>query len=374
MEALLSPSTAEELDVARQIRLLSLQQWGDRRPITLIGKDPQFSASLELVRRFAEGESPILLLGETGTGKELLARAIYLLRPKRARAFIAVNCAQYGDSQLIASELFGHKRGSFTGAVIDHRGVFEEADGGIVFLDEVGELTLSAQAMLLRVLSEKEIVPVGETRPRPINARIIAATNRDLRALVAEGRFREDLFFRLRHLQVRVNPLRRRGKDWELMLHFFARCVSARWGVERRFSARSIERLASYRWPGNARELLSLVEASYYMAYDSPTIDPDAFEEFLEATPESGPGQGGHELAERILGRIADGEGTFWELIHDRFLERELNRQQVQTVIAEALRRSHWCYKDSLPHFGLAQGEYLRFMDFLRHHALKPKR
>jgi two-component system response regulator AtoC len=340
---------------------------------------------LEQAARFARSESSVLITGETGTGKELFARAIYLLSNRSRKPFFSVNCAQYTESQLIASELFGHRRGSFTGAFEEHRGVFTEADGGVVFLDEVGELTMPAQAMLLRVLSEGELVPVGDTRVRSVDVRVIAATNRDLRQLVAQGRFREDLLFRLRYLQLHVPPLRDRGADWQLMVEHYIRRLNGETGTERRFSERSLDRLSRYSWPGNVRELRAVVETSHSLCPGGGLIEPSSFEEQLDgaaATPlrTDAPAAPGGVLgactgyAAELVGRMAGGVGTFWDLVHEPFMDRELNRGEVRAVIEEGLRRSNWSYKRALQVFGVQQDDYLKFMDFLRHHRLKPER
>ncbi|HLM67969.1 MAG TPA: sigma 54-interacting transcriptional regulator, partial [Longimicrobium sp.] len=309
------------------------------------------------------------------------------------KPFFSVNCAQYTESQLIASELFGHKRGSFTGAFEEHRGVFTEADGGVVFLDEVGELTLPAQAMLLRVLSEGELVPVGDTRVRSVNVRVIAATNRDLRALVAQGKFREDLLFRLRYMQLHVPPLRDRGADWRLMVEHYLRRLNADTGQDRRFSERALERLSVYPWPGNVREVRAVVETSHSLCAHGGVIEPATFEEQLECTdprPDAFAGEpAGHAAfasadaavsaaspaaATSLVGRMTGGTETFWNLVYEPFMDRELNRGEVRAVVEEGLRRSNWSYKRALQVFGVNQDDYLKFMDFLRHHRLKPER
>jgi two-component system response regulator AtoC len=374
----------DETELARRIRLMSLERWGERRETLLVGQHASMLALQERVHRFAQASGPVLITGETGTGKELFARSIYLLSNRSRKPFFSVNCAQYTESQLIASELFGHKRGSFTGAFEEHRGVFTEADGGVVFLDEVGELTLAAQAMLLRVLSEGELVPVGDTRVRSVDVRVIAASNRDLRALVAEGKFREDLLFRLRYMQLHIPPLRDRGADWRLMLDHYVRRINAETGTDRRFSERAMDRLARYPWPGNIRELRAVVETSHSLTSCGELIEPAAFEEQLEgavpvrangASPLPAP----HAFAPaataaELVGRMAGGAGTFWELVHEPFMDRELNRAEVRAVIEEGLRRSNWSYKRALAIFGVSQEDYLKFMDFLRHHRLKPER
>jgi transcriptional regulator with GAF, ATPase, and Fis domain len=380
-------SVVDETELARRIRLMSLERWGERRETLLVGQHSSMLALQERVHRFAQASGPVLITGETGTGKELFARSIYLLSNRGRKPFFSVNCAQYTESQLIASELFGHKRGSFTGAFEEHRGVFTEADGGVVFLDEVGELPLAAQAMLLRVLSEGELVAVGDTRVRSVDVRVIAATHRDLRALVAQGRFREDLLYRLRHMQLHIPPLRDRGGDWQLMADHYVRRLNAQTGTERRFSERALDRLAAYPWPGNVRELRAVVETSHSLT-GTELIEPSAFEEQLEcdgacggfpafaavsgapsvSTPPASAAAGS------LVERMVEGTGTFWDLVHEPFMDRELNRCQVRSVIEEGLRRSNWSYKRALCVFGVAQDDYLKFMDFLRHHRLKPER
>jgi transcriptional regulator with GAF, ATPase, and Fis domain len=386
-----SPSTgADETDLARRVRLMSMERWGERRETVLVGQHESIVGLQDRVHRFAQAGGPVLITGETGTGKEIFARAIYLLSTRSKKPFFSVNCAQYTESQLIASELFGHKRGSFTGAFEDHRGVFTEADGGVVFLDEVGELTLPAQAMLLRVLSEGELVPVGDTRVRSVNVRVIAATNRDLRTLVAQGRFREDLLFRLRYMQLHVPPLRDRGGDWRLMLDYYVRRLNADTGVERRFSERALDRLSVYAWPGNVRELRAVVETSHSLCGGAGVIEPGTFEDQLEATEArpavaaalvSGGGAGvpvyaapAPAAAASLVGRMSGGAGTFWDLVYEPVMDRELNRGEVRAVVEEGLRRSNWSYKRALQVFGVGQDDYLKFMDFLRHHRLKPER
>lgn len=373
----------EESDLARHVRILAAEHWGERTAVALIGRHARLLEVQEQALFFAQADAPVLVTGETGTGKELFARAVYLLGTRRGAPFVSVNCAQFGDSQLVASELFGHRRGSFTGAVADHRGVFEEADGGVVFLDEVGELSPSAQAMLLRVLGEGEVVRVGESRARSVDVRVVAATNRDLRAMVAEGRFREDLYYRLRFLHLHVPPLRERGDDWRLVADFLLRRLEARSGIEKRLSPTSVARLAAYHWPGNVRELRGLLEMSHCLALRDRLIEPHLFERHLEpadgtialdATPSAAAEAPDLLPAPGRLAGVLEGGGDFWTQVYQPFMDRELSRSQVRAVVEDGLRLSQWSYKRALRVFGVEPDDYLKFMDFLRHHRLKPER
>jgi DNA-binding NtrC family response regulator len=368
--------------VSRRVAELSRERWGAARETVVVGRDPALLSALDRAARFAEVDGPVLVTGETGTGKELFARAVYLLGRRSRKPFLAVNCAQYHDGQLLASELFGHRKGAFTGAVADHRGVFEEADGGVVFLDEVGELSVPAQAMLLRVLGEGEIVSVGATQSRTVNVRVIAATSRDLKPMIASGRFRADLYYRLRHLHVRVPALRERGDDWRLILDHYLERVVQRESSRKRFSSHALAMLGRYDWPGNVRELRSLVDTGYYVS-EGPTIEAEHFAEALEAearaeqlrgVPMSAArGAGGGAAAGDPYARMLAGEGTFWDLVHAPYLDRELSRGEVRLVVERGLVATRGSYKRLLPLFGVAEGDYLKFMDFLRHHDLKPR-
>ena len=231
-----------------------------------VGERPIVAASqgmievLELVERAAEFKSTVLLTGESGTGKEVLARAIHAQSPRRGEAFVAVNCAAIPEN-LLESELFGHARGAFTGADRARRGLFAEADAGTLFLDEIGELPLPLQAKLLRALQEEEVRPVGESKPRRVDVRVIAATARDLEGEVRAGRFREDLFYRLDVLRVRVPPLRERREDIPLLVDHFLACFAATLGKPvRELSDDALAKLVAYPWPGNVRELENVIE------------------------------------------------------------------------------------------------------------------
>lgn len=371
-----SPSLIDregQVELARRIGALSCERWGDQNPTLLIGRHRKLIDALEKLGRLAASDSPVLITGETGTGKELFARALYLLSSRRRGPFLSINCGRYPEAQLVASELFGHKRGSFTGAVSDHRGIFEEADGGFVFLDEIGELCPPAQAMLLRLLSEGDIQPVGASHAKRVNVRVVAATNRDLRAMISAGTFHADLYYRLRYLQLRVPPIRERGGDWELIADYHLKRLGASSSTMKCFSPEARKLLGEYPWPGNVRELVSVVDTGFHLS-DGPVIEPDHFTEQLEdvAREEQLQRIPLHRDPTDLISRMTQGGESFWDVVYRPFMDRELSRSEVREIVEQGLYRSRGSYKRLLGVFGIAETDYLRFMDFLRHQRLKP--
>lgn len=229
-------------------------------PHGMIGNSPAVRRVYELIRRAAGAEATVLITGESGTGKELVARAVHYGGPRAAAPFVPVNCAGIPEA-LVESELFGHLKGAFTSATSNRAGLFAAAEGGTIFLDEVGELAPATQAKLLRVLQEREVQMVGADRARRIDVRVITATNKDLAALVARGTFREDLFYRLHVVTIDLPPLRERGDDvLQLARHFLARFSKQAGRPTPRLTDRAIEALRAYSWPGNVRELQNLLQ------------------------------------------------------------------------------------------------------------------
>jgi len=240
----------------------------------IVGASPALTAVLSRVSKVAPSDSTVLISGETGTGKELVARAIHRRSPRASRPFVAVNCAAI-PRDLIASELFGHEKGAFTGALQRRLGRFELADGGTIFLDEVGELASDTQVALLRVLQEREFERVGGQHPIRVDVRVIAATNRDLTEAVADGTFRQDLFYRLNVFPLDVPPLRERQEDISVLVEYFIDRYARKAGKAiRRVSKRTLDRLKSYSWPGNVRELQNVIERSVIVSdTDEFTVD-----------------------------------------------------------------------------------------------------
>jgi formate hydrogenlyase transcriptional activator len=232
----------------------------------IVGESPRLKSVLQEVKLVAPTDSTVLILGETGTGKELIARAIHKLSNRSQRPFIRVNCAAIPQS-LIASELFGHEKGAFTGALQRRQGRFEAAHGGTIFLDEIGELPMETQITLLRVLQEREFERVGSTQSISVDVRIIAATNRDLETAVAAGTFREDMFYRLSVFPIHVPPLRERLEDIPLLIEHLVEKYAGKLGrTFRTVKMNTIEMLQAYSWPGNIRELQNVIERAVILS------------------------------------------------------------------------------------------------------------
>lgn len=238
----------------------------------LIGKSTAITDVINLAKKVAATDTTVLLLGETGTGKEIFAEAIHQASPRNARSFVAVNCSAF-TKELLESELFGHKAGAFTGAVKDKKGLFEEANGGTIFLDEIGELDHDLQAKLLRVLESQSFLKIGDTKPTQVNVRILAATNRNLQDEIGKGNFRSDLYYRLSVFQITLPALRDRKKDIRLLAEYFMVYFGAK--VKKQFTGltdKFIEKLEAYSWPGNIRELKNIIERAVILA-DGNVLD-----------------------------------------------------------------------------------------------------
>jgi DNA-binding NtrC family response regulator len=249
----------------------------DDQPSVMTGTSAAIRALSQNIRKFAPVELPLLITGETGTGKEMAARALHQLSGRRDKPFAAINCGAL-PANLVQSELFGHERGSFTGATSRRIGHFESADGGTVFLDEIGDLPLDAQTNLLRVLQEGTIERIGSCQSIKVNVRVLAATHVDLEKAVAQGRFREDLFYRLNVLRLRMPPLRERNGDIELLAQYFLDAFRESYGTRARaFSTAARKAMNAFAWPGNVRELMNRVQRAAVIA-DDALITPDDLE------------------------------------------------------------------------------------------------
>ena len=247
---------------------------GPRRFEQLIGSSPALESVLEKVERVASTDSTVLIQGETGTGKELIARAIHNISARCGRSFVKLNCAAI-PLDLLESELFGHERGAFTGAIAQKVGRFELADKGTLFLDEVGDIPAALQPKLLRVLQEQEFERLGSTRTHHVDVRLVAATNRDLTGMASRGEFRTDLYYRLNVFPVALPPLRERREDIPALVNHFAEMFGRRMGKAiEQISDETMNALASYPWPGNVRELQNLVERAVILSDDGVLPNP----------------------------------------------------------------------------------------------------
>jgi DNA-binding NtrC family response regulator len=239
----------------------------------IIGTSPALQSVFRLVEKVAGTNTNILIQGESGTGKELIARAIHHNSPRADRPFVAINCGALPET-LLESELFGHTKGAFTGAVTNKLGLFRSAEGGTVLLDEVGEITPAMQVRLLRALQEHEVTPVGSSAPVAFDARIISATNRDIEKEVAEGRFREDLFYRLNVIEIHLPPLRERREDIPLLVRsFITRTAREQGRAEKAIEPAAMSALLSYNWPGNVRELQNAIERAFTLSGEAIDLD-----------------------------------------------------------------------------------------------------
>jgi len=238
----------------------------------IIGTSPAITAAIKLAQRVAATDTTVLILGETGTGKEVFAEAIHQASPRNAKPFVAINCSAF-SKELLESELFGHKAGAFTGAVKDKKGLFEEANGGTIFLDEIGELDHDLQAKLLRVLESQQFIKLGDTKTTKVSVRILAATNRNLQDEVAKDHFRSDLFYRLSVFQVTLPALRDRKKDIILLVKMFMNYFAAKVNKQiTGFTPDFLEKLEAYNWPGNVRELKNIIERAVILS-DNGELD-----------------------------------------------------------------------------------------------------
>jgi DNA-binding NtrC family response regulator len=305
--------------------------WQDE--LALIGDSASMQALRRLIERAAPSDMAILILGENGTGKELVARAVHDLSPRRANPFVKMNCAAI-PAELIESELFGHEKGAFSGAVAQRRGRFEQADGGTLFLDEIGDMSAPMQAKLLRVLQDGEITRVGGTGVVRVDVRLISATNRDLDTLLAEARFREDLYYRINTVTLRTPPLREHPGDVAALAAHFAAAASRRnhW-KPRPLAPDALELLRQQPWKGNVRELRNVIERVLILSDADPVTAADV----RQALPASGPSRPGALPTEGVLRDLVDGYER--DLIRERL--RSAGGHVTNAARSLGLERSH---------------------------------
>ena len=331
----------------------------------LVVANPQMAELLVTASRVAASEGKVLITGESGVGKDLVARHIHAHSRRNARPFVAVNCAALTDS-LLESELFGHVKGSFTGAYRDKPGKLQVAHRGTIFLDEVGEMSLRMQAMLLRFLENGEIQSVGgDGHATRVDVRVIAATNRNLPELIAAGQFREDLMYRLRVIHLEVPPLRDRREDIRpLVAHFVRR--TRRFVT---FTEDAMQLLVRHRWPGNVRELHNVVEQVVLMT-DRDVIDVDQLPPAIRvAAPLTLPTrERRRQVADELYNAIVTAGYSFWDHIYPLFLSRDITRHDMRELVRRGLATTRGNYRALLKLFGMPNSDYKRFLNFLAAH------
>ena len=366
----------------------------------LIGESPQMQDLREEIARVSRADAKVLITGESGVGKELVARAIHAQSRRSAGSFVAMNCAGLTET-LLESELFGHVKGSFTGAYRDKAGTLELADRGTVFLDEIGEMTLRMQGLLLRFLENGELQKVGSDRANGIvNVRVIAATNRDLRTLIAEQKFRTDLFYRLNVIHLVVPPLRDRRPDIPLLLDHFMRrnaehrpriaagAITDRDGSSsaaasgvvpfrlaedvraRRWSAEAMAALIEYSWPGNVRELENTVERIMVRAQHEVVGLEDLPPEICGTRQTAAPPrrERRRSITDDLYRRLREDKESFWTAVYPLYMQRDITRDHVRDLVRKGLEEGRGNYRIVARLFNMEPVAYKRFLNFLHKH------
>jgi DNA-binding NtrC family response regulator len=313
----------------------------------IVGKSKKMQEIYRIIAKVAMTDSTVLIYGGSGTGKELIARAIHFNSPRREKQFVPVDCAVLSEN-LLESELFGHVRGSFTGAVTTKPGLFEVADGGTVFLDEVGNISLAIQAKLLRVLQEREFTPVGGTKAKKVDIRLIAATNKDLEKMIKEETFREDLYYRLNIVPIYLPPLRERQEDISLLaVHFLKKYAEEMGKTVKGFTPEAMEKLMRYPWPGNVRELENVIERTVVMIEDE-MIRP----EYLIL-----PGQREKENLDEHVPMTSEELKEIKKHMREKAVE-EIER----AFVLNALERNHWNVTRAAEEVGMLRPNFQALM------------
>jgi transcriptional regulator with PAS, ATPase and Fis domain len=337
---------------------------------TLVGASSALSDIEQEIDCAARSDAKVLVTGESGVGKDIVARLIHQ-RSRRTGSFVTINCAGVPDS-LLESELFGHVRGSFTGAYRDKRGWLDQAQDGTIFMDEVGEMSLRMQALLLRFLENGEIQRVGSDRVQTAgNVRVVVATNRNLVARIAEKTFREDLYYRLNVIHICIPPLRARREDIVPLVSHFLDTFSESHGVARPFVAEeAMEKMTAYGWPGNVRELRNIIERLVIRNRSGVISPADLPREVSSAVPlrqqvpvDSTPRK---TTADALYERIVDTGEPFWTVVYDPFMARDLTRADLRAIVARGLEETRGSYKGLVELFNLSAHDYKRFLNFLR--------
>ena len=335
---------------------------------SFVVRNRQMLALLATADRAAASDGKVLITGESGVGKDLFARRIHARSRRAGFPFVAVNCAGLTET-LLESELFGHVKGSFTGAYRDKPGKIQMANRGTIFLDEVGEMSLRMQAMLLRFLESGEIQAVGsDARVTRVDVRVVAATNRNLSEHIAAGQFREDLLYRLRVIHLEVLPLRERREDVELLVSHFVQ----RSGRTATVTPEAMQTLIRYRWPGNVRELQNVVEQAVWLS-EGDVIDVDQLPEMVKSGSRTllPMRERRTQTADELYNAIVSAGYSFWDHIYPLFLSRDITRHDMRELVRRGLTTTRGNYRALLKLFGMETSDYKRFLNFLAAHECR---
>ena len=336
----------------------------------LIGTSVEMADLREEIGRISPSDAKVLITGESGVGKELVARAIHERSGRARQPFVPINCAGIPET-LLESELFGHVKGSFTGAYRDKSGKLEMGDRGTVFLDEIGEMTLRMQGMLLRFLETGELQKVGSDHATvKLNVRVIAATNRDLRERIAQGQFREDLFYRLNVIHLVVPPLRDRRADIPTLIDHFMHRFSHNGSSVKSLAPEALTALIEYPWPGNIRELENAVERLVVKARSEvATVDDLPLEVRMQRNVSLRPKRERRRtVADDLYKRLVDEQESFWNVVYPLYMQREITRDNVREIVRRGLEEARGNYRIVAKLFNMAPADYKRFLNFLRKH------
>jgi DNA-binding NtrC family response regulator len=333
---------------------------------TLVGESPAMERLKSAAARVAAGEAKVLITGESGVGKDLVARFVHARSRRASHAFVALNCAGVSET-LLESELFGHVKGSFTGAHRDKVGLFQLGHRGTMFLDEVGEMSLRMQALLLRFLENGEVKPVGsDVVSARVDVRVISATNRNLGELVTKGQFREDLMYRIKVVHLDVPPLRERRVDVRPLIQY----LIAKSGAALSISEEALRALEEYRWPGNVRELQNVVEQLIWLHPGSSVGVNDLPPLINAATGSVLPARDRRKrVADHLYDALVSGSCDFWEQVYPMFINRDLTRADLTALVRQALAATSGNYRAVLQLLGMAPGDYKRFLNLLSTHG-----
>lgn len=338
---------------------------------SLVGASAAILAIADQIDSASRSDAKVLILGESGVGKEVVARRIHGLSARQHEPLLTINCAGVPDT-LLESELFGHVRGSFTGAYRDRPGMLQTAHRGTVFLDEIGEMSARMQGLLLRFLETGEIHAVGgNTLDSRANVRVIAATNCNLLDAIAARTFREDLYYRLHVIQISVPPLRERPEDIPVLLeHFSTRFAHDHRVPVPQFTPEALESLLAYEWPGNVRELRNVVERMAVMYSGGAVRREHLPNEILRiaARPPIVGEPATRSMAEEIFAQMVDEGQSFWSAVHMPFMSRDLTRDDLRRIVTKGLERTSGSYKVLVELFNMKPDEYKRLLNFLRKH------